>query len=209
VACHRTAKRQHDEDLVGHTSLPSYLESTRDLCPEVLDTNRIARPGDGLHAKTTRASRQQIFCGLNDGSQAPHICLSRDEQISPTAAISFDIDSITGFPTSLAVAKQGIRWFPTQMPVSDLQSGLHLSPRQVQYFDATGKRHQVHRPVHQVPHYTFGRLIGFEDISLYFLFPHLYREQQQSSRLRDKDFRTWIDRILLPVIYKEYSSSHV
>jgi hypothetical protein len=50
--------------------------------------------------------------------------------------------------------------------------------------------------VHKIPHYTFGRLVGFEDISLYFLFPQLYREDQQSSRLRDDDFRIWMDQVL-------------
>ena len=51
--------------------------------------------------------------------------------------------------------------------------------------------------------------MGFEDISLFFLFPHLYREEQQSSRLRDEDFRNWTDDILLPIIYDRYRSSHV
>ena len=51
--------------------------------------------------------------------------------------------------------------------------------------------HIVHRPVHKIPHYTLGRLVGFEEISLYVLFPHSYREDQASSRLRDIDFRLW------------------
>jgi hypothetical protein len=57
------------------------------------------------------------------------------------------------------------------MAVSDLQSSLYLDPIRVQYFDATGQAHSIRRLIHQVPHYTFGRLIGFEDISLYLLFP--------------------------------------
>ncbi|KAF9882577.1 hypothetical protein FE257_006752 [Aspergillus nanangensis] len=95
------------------------------------------------------------------------------------------------------------------MAVSDLQSGLHLDPISVQYLDADGRAHTVRRPVHQVPHYTFGRLVGFEDISIYLLFPRLYRENQQSSRLRDQDFQKWMDEILLPTIYQHHSSSLV
>jgi hypothetical protein len=91
------------------------------------------------------------------------------------------------------------------MPVSDLQSGLHLNPISVQYLDPNGQAHTVRRPVHQVPHYTFGRLIGFEDISLYLLFPRLYRENQQSSRLLDQDFKQWMDDILLPIINRCHS----
>lgn len=48
-----------------------------------------------------------------------------------------------------------------------------------------------------------------EDISLYFLFPNLYREEQKCSRLRDEDFQLWTDGILFPAIYKCYSSAHV
>ena len=63
--------------------------------------------------------------------------------------------------------------------------------------------------MHRPPHYTFGRLVGFEDILLYFLFPHLYREAQQTSRLRDQDFRLWMNGVLLPIIHEHYSSFHV
>jgi hypothetical protein len=119
----------------------------------------------------------------------------------------FDIDSIMGYPTSLAVAKQGIRWHPSQMVVSDLQSSLHLNTVPVHYEDQHGHAHTVRRPVHQLPHYTFGRLMGFEDVSLYLLFPHLYREEQQCGRLQDHDFKTWMDQVLLPAIYQHHPSS--
>ncbi|SPJ73915.1 uncharacterized protein FTOL_03645 [Fusarium torulosum] len=206
--CHRSAKVQHDQDSREHISLATYMETTEGLCPDVLGSARIATPDDDLSREISTSSRRQIYCGVRSGDQAPHICLTQDEQITHVAKVQFDVDSVTGFPNSLAVAKQGIRWFPTQMPVSDLQSDLHLCKRQVQYFDATGFERQVKRPVHQIPHYTLGRLIGFQDVSLYLLSPHLYREEQQSSRLRDEDFRTWMDGVLLPVIYSHYSSSH-
>lgn len=94
-----------------------------------------------------------------------------------------------GFARSLAVVKLGVRWNPTQMPVSDLRSSLYLDPLPVHYFRSDGRAYHVRRLVHKIPHYTFGRLVGFEDISLYFLFPRLFREEQQSSRLRDDNFR--------------------
>jgi hypothetical protein len=121
--------------------------------------------------------------------------------------VIFDVDSITGFCPSLGIAKGGIRWNIMQMPVSDLQSGLHLTRRRVQFFDSHGHFHSIRRPVHEIPHYTLGRLIGFEDVSLYLLFPRLYREGQQSSRLLDDDFQTWIDQVLLPAIYRHHDSA--
>ncbi|KAH7232472.1 hypothetical protein B0J15DRAFT_409178 [Fusarium solani] len=154
-------------------------------------------------------SRRQAFCGLDSRAEIPHICLDEDERVSNDAGVTFDVDSVVAFPSNLAVVKRGVRWSPTQMTVSDLQSDLHLRSIPVTYLDANGKQHQVHRPVHQIPHYTFGRVVGFEDISLYFLFPNLYREEQKYSKLRDEGFRLWMDGILLAAIYQCYSTAHV
>ncbi|KAH7304363.1 hypothetical protein BKA65DRAFT_363753, partial [Rhexocercosporidium sp. MPI-PUGE-AT-0058] len=47
------------------------------------------------------------------------------------------------------------------------------------------------RPVYKIPYYTLDRLIGFENVSLYLLFPRLYRE------------------ILLLAIYRYYNNSQL
>ena len=161
-------------------------------------------------SQMSEASRRYLYCGVrNDAISPVHICLKADDVARVDTKVTFDIDSILGFPSSLAVAKQGIRWNPTQMAVSDLQSDLHLNSRLAHYVDRHGRAHSVRRPLHQLPHYTLGRLVGFEDISLYLVFPHLYREEQQVSRLCDHDFRTWMDRILLPAVYQYHDSSLV
>lgn len=164
----------------------------------------MATSDDNLIDATTAAVRREVYTGLpcEDSSvQPPHLCLEAEGPVADTVGWTFDIDSTVGFPSSLAVAKRGVRWHPSQAPISDLRSSLHLRPRSVFVFDEAGREHHVHRPVHEIPHYTFGRLVGFEDVSLYFLFPHLYRDGQQSSRLRDEDFRLWTDGVLLPIIY--------
>ncbi|KAB8266546.1 hypothetical protein BDV30DRAFT_247683 [Aspergillus minisclerotigenes] len=199
--CHAQASQAHHEQHKEHCGLQSYLEDIQagEAFPDVLSQNR-----------TTAARKEQVYNGISadPSSSSPlHICLQADFHPPSSSSVTFDIDSIVGYPTSLAVAKQGIRWHPTQMMVSDLQSSLHLSPVQVSYVDKQGCAHTVRRPVHKVPHYTFGRVAGFEDISLYLLFPQLYREEQQCSRLRDEDFTLWMDQILLPAIYKHYPSS--
>lgn len=108
-----------------------------------------------------------------------HLCLDAEDQLSAPVEVTFDIDSVIGFPSSLAVAKQGIRWNPTQMAVSDLQSNLHLNPIPVHYQDHHGHPHTIKTPIYQLPHYTSGQLVGFKDILLCLLFPHLYQEEQQ------------------------------
>ncbi|KAH7341167.1 hypothetical protein BKA66DRAFT_448341 [Pyrenochaeta sp. MPI-SDFR-AT-0127] len=67
-----------------------------------------------------------------------HICLETDDQATVTAEVAFDIDSVLGFPSNLGVAKQGIRWNPTQIAVSDLRSDLHLDSRLAHYVDNHG-----------------------------------------------------------------------
>ncbi|KAH6974708.1 hypothetical protein EDB80DRAFT_768800 [Ilyonectria destructans] len=207
--CHQAAECDRTEDPNEHISLAMYLEFAPELGPDILGSATIAHQKDDLAGKLDAATRREMFCGIGSRDEIPRICLREDDGVTDNAGVSFDVDSIIAFPSCLAVAKQGIRWSPTRMTVSDLQSDLHLRSRPVTYFDETGSQHQVHRPVHQTPHYTFGRVVGFEDISLYFLFPNLYREEQKCSRLRDEDFRLWMDGILLPAIYKCYSSAHV
>ncbi|KAL6405842.1 hypothetical protein AUP68_10981 [Ilyonectria robusta] len=206
--CHQAAQRNRIGDPNEQISLAIYLEFTPELGPDILSSKTIACQRDDLARKMSPESRGAAFRGLDSRAEIPHICLDEDERVSNDAGFTFDLDSIIAFPNNLAIAKRGIRWSPTRMTVSDFQSDLHLRSIPVIYFDTNGMQHQVHRPVHQIPHYTFGSVVGFEDISLYFLFPNLYREKR-CSRLRDEDFRLWMDGILLPAIYQCHSSAHV
>ena len=188
--CHEQACAAHQETHSVHTGLGEYVDQINIAgdFPDVLGSATIAARESNLAQQVTKARKQQIYCGIDPHKpdESPtHLCVAADHRPDPSLGVTVDIDSVGGFVSSLAVARRGIRWHPTQMAVSDLQSSLHIDPVSVQYFDSTGQAHHVRRPVHQVPHYTFGRLIGFEDISLYLLFPRLYREDQQSSRLLD------------------------
>ncbi|EWZ79008.1 hypothetical protein FOWG_16786 [Fusarium oxysporum f. sp. lycopersici MN25] len=191
--CHQAEKRSHLGDTNEHISLAVYLDFTPELGPDILSHETIAHQKDDLAGKLSPESRRQLFCGIDSREEVPYICLDEDERVSDGAGATFDIDSVVAFPSNLAAANKGIHWSPTQMTVSDLQSDLHLRSIPVTFLDTNGKQHQVHRPVHQIPHYTFGRVIGFEDISLYLLFPNLYLEEQRCSKLRDEDFRLWMD----------------
>jgi hypothetical protein len=162
-----------------------------------------------LAGKLSPEPRRKVFRGIESREMVPYVYLDEGERVTDNAGITFDVDSVVAIPSNLAVAKQEIHWSPTQMAVSDLQSDLHLQSIPVTYTDADGKPHQVYRPVHHIPHCTFGRLIGFEDISLYLLFSNLYREEKKCSKIRDEDFRLWMDGIRLPAIYKCCSTAHV
>ncbi|KAH6879847.1 hypothetical protein B0T10DRAFT_412926 [Thelonectria olida] len=186
--CHRAAQLEHMEDPNEQISLAMYLEFVPELGPDVLGTENIARQKDDLAGKMSPESRRKAFCGLESRVKMSHICLDEDERVSNDAGVTFDVDSIIAFPSNLAVAKRGICWSPTRMTASNLQSDLHLRSIPVTYSDTNGRQHQVHRPVHQIPHHTFGCVVGLEDASLYFLFPNLHREEQKCSKIRDEEF---------------------
>jgi hypothetical protein len=214
--CHQQAGQEHRSEYETHCSLQTFVAMSKDPilsnCPDILGSGRIAVHKDRLNETMSPAQKRWVFSGIHpdDPTGKPlHICVQEGDTPSQTAEVAFDIDSITGFCHSLGIAKGGIRWHFTQMPVSDLQSGLHLNTRRVSYYDRHGHFHQVNKPVHKIPHYTLGRLIGFEDVSLYLLFPRLFREDQQSSRLLDTDFRTWTDQVLLPAIYGHHNSTQL
>ncbi|KAL2810795.1 hypothetical protein BDW59DRAFT_155613, partial [Aspergillus cavernicola] len=76
-----------------------------------------------------------------------HVCLQAESEQQPPSSVIFDIDSIIS---------------------------LHLSPIPVSYFDHHGHAHTVRRPVHQVPHYTFGRVID------QVLLPAIYQHHPSS-----------------------------
>ena len=211
--CHERSNGEHADEHETHYGLQAFLDDEAlSGCPDVLGSSQIAPHDDDLAGSMTAAQKRWVFNGIHpdDPEEVPaHICLQEEDTPCQTAQVTFDIDSITGFCHSLGIANGGIRWNFMQMPVSDLQSGLHLAHRRVQFFDSHGHFHSVQKPVHEIPHYTLGRLIGFEDVSLYLLFPRLYREGQQSSRLLDDDFQTWIDQVLLPAIYRHHDSAQL
>lgn len=209
--CHNRSEMEHTGEQDTHFSLQDCVTDSAAInCPQVLGTFGIAAHKDEIASRMTVAEKRQVYSGIypGDPEEIPrHICLAKGDTPTDPPDVSFDVDSIVGFPTSLGFARWGIRWNPTQMQVSDLQSGLHLPPQRIQFFDSHGHFHSQRQPIHKVPHYTIGRLVGFEDASLYILFPRLYREGQQSSRLVESDFEAWMDRVLLPAIYKHYRSS--
>jgi hypothetical protein len=157
---------------------------------EVLSTPRLAQSNDPWIKNWSAEQREKVFCGTSgaDSIHPPSIRLAQAEQKLGPAVVHFDIDSVLAHINSPAVSSQGLYWYPVQRPVSDLRSGLHLDSLPVKYFDRHGHPHSISVPVHHVKHYTLGRVAGFEDASVYALFPQLYEPKQRSSRLSDNQF---------------------
>ena len=193
------------------------LEDVMSLpCPDTLSC--VDRIGDGNRAweeEFSPESRQRIYCGYVNGDcdtdqaeSVPTIALISDpELLSIPMETTFDIDSAGGYASSLAVCKQGILWYSISSPVSDLQSSLHLAPLMTEHVDENGKTHHEGKPIHRIPHLQFGRVAGFEEVTLYILFPQLYNPKRKSTRLEGPELVIWNDRVLLPALRQSYSGS--
>ncbi|KAE8360865.1 hypothetical protein BDV27DRAFT_161284 [Aspergillus caelatus] len=143
VHCHRQQETQHSTQHTDYSGLKNYLERvlTEGRFPDVLRVPIMARRKDHLARQVSSERRQQVYCGISaelSHAEPVHVCLATDHHSDTVTEVTFDIDSIVGFASSLAVAKQGVQWNPTQIAVSDLQSSLHLDPLPVQYLDPQG-----------------------------------------------------------------------
>ncbi len=78
----------------------------------MLSSSHIARHKDDLTGSMTAAQKRLMFSRIypNDAEETPeHICLQAEDTPCQTARVAFDMDSITGYTTSLGIAKGGIR----------------------------------------------------------------------------------------------------
>jgi hypothetical protein len=204
--CHKQEEQEHYQGDKAHLSLYECIPKAPHSIPveyDVLVREHITELIKQLHTLTTAAEKRELFIGLKTEDRTeepPHLCLRKDNASNEKIHSWFDIDSIIALVKSLGIVRQGIEWSPTQMQVSDLQSSLHLSNQRVFYMDSHGHEHVIRVPIHQIPHYTLGRFFKADYLSIYLLFPRLYREEQQTSRLRDSDFEIWMNKILLPLL---------
>jgi hypothetical protein len=103
-------------------------------------------------------------------------------------AITHDVDSIMRFARTLAVAKQGIRFNVTPYIISSLDSDIHLT-----LLTPTSNDRTRRIPLHMVPHYQFGRVVGYEDVTLYLFFPYLYERRKANNYLNQDTLRRCTD----------------
>lgn len=143
---------------------------------------------------------------------AGHLCLRCSQVEAPSAEISFDIDSLLGFADSLAFARQGLTITLSPRFHYNIQTDLHI--RMTAWRDSPRGLTAVQVPLHHVPHYCLGRVVGHEDITVYLFFPRMYEPGKQqnfpgrgSSGQAHHLLRTWTDSILIPAVFRHISPS--
>ena len=139
------------------------------------------------------------------------MCLACSQVDRANAQASYDIDSSLGYATSLAFARQGLRINLYPRFHTNIKTNLHLF--EIVKFDFGRGEKSVKVPLHDVPHYYLGRVIGHEDTNVYIFFPRMWNPEKQTNFPGSGDgeahdlLRTWTDQILLPAIFRHVSSS--
>jgi hypothetical protein len=123
---------------------------------------------------------------------------------------TFDIDSTCCFPTSLGFARHGIHWLPKVHAYLNLKADIHFGLR-VPGYTSNGKASLRYVPLHKVPHYCLGTLIGMNELQLFIFFPALHEESdyEHSTYLSSRDEQLWLDAILIPCITKVVDCSNI
>ncbi|KAJ9413915.1 hypothetical protein QL093DRAFT_2584449 [Fusarium oxysporum] len=121
-----------------------------------------------------------------------------DDRISS----SYDIDSLCSFPTSLGVARLGIQWYTQSHVTLNLVDNVHLS------MEIPGTREQdgtvTTQPLHTIPNYCLGRVIGLADTFIWAFFPALFSgklsDPYSQTCIPKKNFVHWYEEVMLPAI---------
>ncbi|KAH6957666.1 hypothetical protein BKA56DRAFT_563009 [Ilyonectria sp. MPI-CAGE-AT-0026] len=194
-------------DLLNHASRPK-IAYNGDTHPTV------GHPMD-QYCHDYRAACQIALEGSLSGGAPPSLCLPTRHGFDKPFANdliqkTYDIDSICSFPSSLAVAKLGIQWYPEPFAIFNHTDDVHLKiDIPSNSFTRTNYRSQEtfqrRRPLHHVPNYCFGRIQGLIDTFIWVFFPalcpqHVPDNPLEHTCLPKEHYSCWYDQVLLPAI---------
>jgi hypothetical protein len=135
----------------------------------------------------------------------PHKLLERQNRRLKT---TYDIDSLCLFPTSLAVARQGLFWQPLSHNILNIALDVHFTmPADFYITNKVTKEKRLKngpRPLHQIVHCCLGTISGFEGLRLYAFFPKISHPNRTTTYLRDDEKRLWLDSVFFPALYAEH-----
>jgi hypothetical protein len=182
------------DDVFNDEEFPSVLQSSRFITAQQLTQQDPPTPSQW----------QSMFCGLDPGDVQPmNVCLHTEETRAVEPRVTFDIDSFLGFVSSLAAARQGLRYQPAPQVQQNIATDVHL---QIPVFEQNDDPEQIPRSslamLKNVPHFLLGRIEGGYDIALYILFPHLSVAGDEFISLTQEQLSRWLDRILHPAIHR-------
>jgi hypothetical protein len=95
-------------------------------------------------------------------------------------------------------------------PFLNLDADIHFGLK-VPSYNKRGVLTQKYAPLHKIPHYCFGSVIGMESLLMFVFFPalHLESDYEHSTYLSKQDQELWYDVILAPAISRTIQSSNI
>ena len=175
-------------------SVANFIES-QDLCQD-LDPIQIQQLYEGRTPSVEPRGEPNPPKKLH----LPHRPLERQ---NPHSKITYDIDGLCLFPTSLGVAQQGLYWQPTSHRIMNIASDLHFT-LPADAYNAYGGIERVRKPLHQIVHCCLGALGGFEGLLLYAFFPSVLHPNLKTTYLTNDLQSLWLDGLFLPALYRAH-----
>lgn len=151
--------------------------------------------------------------GTSNEKLPQNLCIQQHHHSSSkhrAAEVSFDIDSVCCFPSSLAFAQKGINWFPKSHAFLNIGADIHFGLT-VSAYNNRGNLATRSIPLHKIPHCCFGSVIGIGELFIYIFFPELHLESQykHSTYLSTQDQQLWLDAVFLPALVKTVKKSNL
>ncbi|OBT51006.1 hypothetical protein VE04_09284 [Pseudogymnoascus sp. 24MN13] len=204
------------------TYVPDVLSQHRLLEREDLEVEGINWPAMFEGNPQGSASASTCTTPIATQGQPWGLCLDKHHSRSYAQEVpetTFDVDSVCAFPTSLAVARQGLNWYPIQYQPLNLKGSVHLG-LQAPALDSKGRLVFEWQPLHEIRHLCFGGLIGMSGQLLYFVFPQYNyvrgtsagahsTTNPNSTLIRQKDEDMLINEIVLPAIHEAVQLSSI
>jgi len=107
---------------------------------------------------------------------------------------TFDIDSITGFPTSIELFKEGFAFYPYLSSARNISSNIYFD-RQLIIDDKL-----VSVRLDKIPHILLGQYPSFQGLDLFLFFPHCYYNDRPINIMRDRDLELFYNKVWLRAI---------
>ena len=149
--------------------------------------------------------RSTIHGQTGETSRPPNICLHKETTAPATPQRKTDQDSVLGFASSLECAIEGIDWIPSTMPTRNVNNNLHIPLPENPHAPACGQKDVQ---IRFTPHFHFGQIVGFPDMSLYFVFPNLFVKGKDFNSLTYLQHSRFHDLVLWPAIKATYDSDY-
>jgi hypothetical protein len=209
----------------SHHPLPHVTEPTSDILDHASRTDDLgsnnlphnSNPQEHTNSRQRdyRAACQIALEGSLCGGVPPSLCLEAKHRLAQPFTDNFirktyDVDSICSFPSSLAVARLGIQWYPQPHVIFNLTDDVHISidiPNEGFHLNNPQPRGscQQRRPLHHIPNYCFGRVQGLIDTFIWVFFPalchrHIHDNSYKRTSIPKEQYTLWYDKVLLPAV---------